>query len=166
MSEEAKIIAFVAFCVESYKVAKNLSGEGVSSLFSRFGVDRYLYEEYEVLHTMGIDAVLADIDRYLEVRGGAQSFRSNSVTHGEINRTFEVCPIGGGRMGEINQSNVHLLLPWKIAGIAELWARDANITPLEAMERFYQTSFYKRLADESTKLWHYSAEQLYAIFAA
>lgn len=70
MSEEAKIIAFVSFCVESYKVAKNLSGECVSSLFSRFGVDRYLYEEYDVLHTMGIDAVLVDIDRYLEVRGG------------------------------------------------------------------------------------------------
>ena len=69
-------------------------------------------------------------------------------------------------MGEINQSNVHLLLPWKIAGIAELWARDANIAPLEAMERFYQTSFYKSLADESTKLWHYSAEQLYALFVA
>ena len=69
-------------------------------------------------------------------------------------------------MGEINQSNVHLLLPWKIAGIAELWARDANIAPLEAMERFYQTSFYKRLADESTKFWHYSAEQLYALFVA
>ena len=34
MSEEAKIIAFVAFCVESYKVAKNLSGGDVSSLFS------------------------------------------------------------------------------------------------------------------------------------
>ena len=158
MSEEAKVIAFVAFCIESYKAAKNLSGEGVSSLFTRFGVDRYLYEEYEVLHTMGIDAVLADIDRFLEVRGG--------VAHGEINRTFEVCSIGGGDMGEINQSNVHLLLPWKIAGIAELWARDANIAPLEAMERFYQTSFYKRLADESTKLWHYSAEQLYALFGA
>ena len=70
MSEEAKVIAFVAFCVASYKAAKNLSGEGVSSLFTRFGVDRYLYEEYEVLHTMGIDAVLADIDRLLEVRGG------------------------------------------------------------------------------------------------
>ena len=69
MSEEAKIIAFVAFCVESYKVAKGLSGEAVSSLFSRIGVDRYLYEEYDVLHTMGIEAVLADIDRYLEVRG-------------------------------------------------------------------------------------------------
>lgn len=51
MSEEAKVIAFVAFCVASYKAAKNLSGEGVSSLFTRFGVDRYLYEEYEVLHT-------------------------------------------------------------------------------------------------------------------
>ena len=37
MSEEAKVIAFVAFCVESYKAAKNLSGEGVSSLFTRFG---------------------------------------------------------------------------------------------------------------------------------
>ncbi len=78
MSEEAKI-AFVAFCVESYKSAKNLGGEGVSSLFSRLGVDRYLYEEYEVLHTMGIDAVLADIDRYLEVPGAVSMILPGTI---------------------------------------------------------------------------------------
>lgn len=67
-------------------------------------------------------------------------------------------------MAEITQENLYLLLPWKIAGLAELWARDLGVSPLEAMERFYRSSFYPRLADESTKLWHYSPEQLYAIF--
>lgn len=69
-------------------------------------------------------------------------------------------------MAEITQDNLYLLLPWKVSGVAELWARDLGITPIEALERFYATSFYARLADESTKLWHYSPEQLYLIFAA
>lgn len=69
-------------------------------------------------------------------------------------------------MGEVTQENVHLLLPWKIAGISELWARDLGITPLDAMNRFYSTDFYRSLADESTKLWCYSPEQLYVLFAA
>jgi len=69
-------------------------------------------------------------------------------------------------MAEITQDNVYLLLPWKIAGLAELWARDLGVSPLEALNRFYKTPFYARLADESTKLWHYSPEQLYAVFAA
>ena len=31
-------------------------------------------------------------------------------------------------MGEINQSNVHLLLPWKVAGVAELWAKELGVS--------------------------------------
>lgn len=66
-------------------------------------------------------------------------------------------------MGEITQENVHLLLPWKVAGLAELLARDCGITTLEAMRRIYALPFYKLLADESTKLWHHSPEQLYLL---
>ncbi|MCQ2368072.1 MAG: DUF3791 domain-containing protein [Kiritimatiellae bacterium] len=69
MSEEAKKVAFVAFCVEAYKTAKHIGGEEVSTLFAKYGVDSYLYEEYEILHTMGIDMVLDYINRFLEVRG-------------------------------------------------------------------------------------------------
>lgn len=68
-------------------------------------------------------------------------------------------------MGEINQSNVHLLLPWKVAGVAELWAKELGVSQMEALMRFYRTSFYRDLEDESTKLWHYSPEQLYALFS-
>ena len=67
-------------------------------------------------------------------------------------------------MGEINQSNVYLLLPWKAAGLAELWAKDLKVSPLDALMRLYATDFYRLLEDESSKLWTYSSEQLYYIF--
>ena len=67
-------------------------------------------------------------------------------------------------MGEVTQENVHLLLPWKTAGMAELWAKDLNVTPMEALMRLYATDFYKLLEDESTKMWTYSHEQLYYMF--
>ena len=68
-------------------------------------------------------------------------------------------------MGEVNQSNVHLFLPWKVAGLASLWAADMGIPRLEAQRRFYGTQFYKSLEDESTKLWTLSPEQLYLVFS-
>ncbi len=67
-------------------------------------------------------------------------------------------------MGEITQENVYLLLPWKVAGVSELWAKDLGVTPLEAMMRFYATDFYKLLENESTKLWTNSPQQLYILF--
>ena len=67
-------------------------------------------------------------------------------------------------MGEVNQSNVHLFLPWKVAGLAALWAADLGVSRLEAQRRFYGTRFYRDLEDESTKLWTLSPEQLYQIF--
>jgi len=35
----------------------------------------------------------------------------------------------------------------------------------EAARRFYTSSLYAKLADEKLKLWHYSAETLYALYA-
>ena len=70
----------------------------------------------------------------------------------------------GGRMAEINQSNVYMLLHWKVAGLAQLWAKDLGVSTLEAMMRFYDTPFYAKLEDESTKLWTYSPQQLYYLF--
>ena len=33
-----------------------------------------------------------------------------------------------------------------------------------ATEAFYRSSVYAKLADESSKLWHYSAETLYSMY--
>ena len=50
-------------------------------------------------------------------------------------------------MAEINQSNVYMLLHWKVAGLARLWAKDLGVSTLEAMMRFYDTPFYAKLED-------------------
>lgn len=67
-------------------------------------------------------------------------------------------------MAEITLSNLHLVLHWKTAGVAELWAKDLGIPPLDALMRFHATDFYRRLEDESTKLWTNSPEQLSVLF--
>ena len=68
MSEEDKIYAFVAFGVESYKQANGLSGAEAAQKFARYGVDEYLRDEYDVLHTLGQRELLDDINRFIEVR--------------------------------------------------------------------------------------------------
>ena len=52
----------------------------------------------------------------------------------------------------------------KVAGLARLWAKDLGVSTLEAMMRFYDTPFYAKLEDESTKLWTCSPQQLYYLF--
>ena len=68
MSEEVKILAFVAFGVECYKKRVELSGREVAELFRKYGVEAYLHDEYDVLHTMGEAELMDDIDRFIKVR--------------------------------------------------------------------------------------------------
>ena len=72
MCENTKILAFVAFGVECYKAKHGLTGEQAAELFHRYGVDRYLFEEYEVLHSMSGDMILDYIERFIDVRKEAE----------------------------------------------------------------------------------------------
>ena len=67
----SKEMAFAVFCLESYKVHRNLKGHEVSALFERYGVFDYIREYYDVLHTTGHNYINHDIDIYLNSRGGA-----------------------------------------------------------------------------------------------
>lgn len=64
-------IEFTIFCMESYKVYKNLSGKQVSALFKQYGVYDYIREFYDVLHTTGYQYINNDIDIYLKARNAA-----------------------------------------------------------------------------------------------
>lgn len=66
MSKEMK---FTVFCLENYKLHRNLSGKEVSELFERYGVFDYICEFYDVLHTTGFNYINNDIDIYLKSRG-------------------------------------------------------------------------------------------------
>ena len=64
----------------------------------------------------------------------------------------------------ITQQNLYLLLPSKMSWLATMLAEDRGINIVEAMTILYSSSFYARLADESTKLWHLGPVALYEEF--
>ena len=66
----------------------------------------------------------------------------------------------------ITQQNLYLLLPSKMSWLATMLAEDKVITIVEAMTILYTSSFYARLADESTKLWHLGPVALYEEYQA
>lgn len=66
----------------------------------------------------------------------------------------------------ITQQNLYLLLPSKMSWIANMLADDRGISIAEAMKILYMSSFYARLADESTKLWHLGPVALYEEYLA
>ena len=65
---------------------------------------------------------------------------------------------------EVTQQNLYLLLPSKMSWLATMLAEDRGISIVEAMTILYSSSFYARLADESTKLWHLGPVALYEVF--
>lgn len=62
---------------------------------------------------------------------------------------------------EITQENLYLLLPSKISWLAIMFAEDKGISIIEAIKKIYSSQLYKRLQDESTKLWHLGPIALY-----
>ena len=60
---------FIAFCIEQYKTAKGLQGEDEAKLFFDKGVDNYLSDNYEVLHTQSHQWLIEEIDEYLNRQG-------------------------------------------------------------------------------------------------
>lgn len=65
----SKEMAFTVFCLENYKIHRNLNGQEVSLLFDRYGVFEYIREFYDVLHTTGYNYINNDIDIFLNSRG-------------------------------------------------------------------------------------------------
>lgn len=67
---------------------------------------------------------------------------------------------------DITQQNLYLLLPSKMSWLANMLAEDKGISIVEAMKMLYTSSFYARLANESTKLWHLGPVALYEEYQA
>ena len=65
----SKEMAFAVFCLDNYKIHRNLNGQEVSLLFEQYGVFDYIREFYDVLHTTGYNYINNDIDIYLNSRG-------------------------------------------------------------------------------------------------
>lgn len=62
---------------------------------------------------------------------------------------------------EINQDNLYLLLPSKVAWLTDMLTEDKGISIIEAIRDIYSSDMYRRLEDESTKMWHLGPVALY-----
>ena len=61
----------------------------------------------------------------------------------------------------ISQQNLYLLLPSKVAWMADMLAEDRGIGVVEAIRDIYSSDTYKRLEKETTKWWHWGPVALY-----
>ena len=61
-------LQFLIFCIEQYRLNNNLTSAGVLSMFIRYGVDKFLRDNFEVLHSQSEEYILDEISRYLKNR--------------------------------------------------------------------------------------------------
>jgi len=67
-----KKLAFVSFCIEEYKTLHGLDGAKAAFCFEKCSVVDYLMEHYDVLHSFGREAILNDIEQFIQNHGGRQ----------------------------------------------------------------------------------------------
>ncbi len=68
MSEQAKILEFISFCIEMFAARDSVPGRDVYARFAQSGVLDYLEANYEPLHTQGFNYILSCIDDFLSTR--------------------------------------------------------------------------------------------------
>ncbi|WP_293714994.1 DUF3791 domain-containing protein [uncultured Parabacteroides sp.] len=62
---ELDIAYFLSFCIEQYKMERDLSGEDTMNLFEKYNVLSYLSDNFEVLHTQGRQWLMEEIKDYI-----------------------------------------------------------------------------------------------------
>ncbi len=67
-TESEEKLLFASFCIEEYKAQHGMTGEEVVKLFEKYGVTDFLMDGFDVLHTLGRNMILADIDKFIEAR--------------------------------------------------------------------------------------------------
>ena len=57
---------FIAYCIEEYKAAKNITGKEAITLFKKHDIIDYIVSCYGALHTIGCLAITEDIDSLID----------------------------------------------------------------------------------------------------
>ena len=65
---EKSKLQFLVFCIEQYRLRDNIPSAGVLAMFTRLGVDKFLRDNFEVLHSQGTEYILHEIDAYIKRR--------------------------------------------------------------------------------------------------
>ena len=63
-----EVFEFYTYCLENYATLKRISGMRAWLLFKESGVDEYVIDNFDMLHTQGMEYVLDDIQRFVKKR--------------------------------------------------------------------------------------------------
>lgn len=64
----------------------------------------------------------------------------------------------------MNEGKFSAMLSVIVPPVVSLISSRRDLSETAATEAFYRSRVYAKLADESSKLWHYSAETLYSMY--
>lgn len=64
----------------------------------------------------------------------------------------------------MNDNQFSAMLAIIVPPIIEQIIKNSNVDENKAISKFYQSELYKELADEKSKLWHYSPLTLYTMY--
>jgi hypothetical protein len=63
-----EVFEFYTYCLENYAIGKRISGMQAWVVFKETGADEYIINNYDLLHTQGVDYILDDIQRFINKR--------------------------------------------------------------------------------------------------
>ena len=63
-----EVFEFYTYCLENYAVRKQISGMRAWVMFKESSADEYVIDNYDLLHTQGLEYVLDDIQRFINRR--------------------------------------------------------------------------------------------------
>lgn len=59
---------FYTYCMENYAIRKQISGISAWVLFKESRADDYVIDNYDLLHTQGLEYILDDIQKFINTR--------------------------------------------------------------------------------------------------
>ena len=62
------VFDFYTYCLENYALRKQISGMRAWVIFKESGADKYVIDNYDLLHTQGLEYVLDDVQRFINRR--------------------------------------------------------------------------------------------------
>lgn len=63
-----EVFEFYAYCLENYAIRKGISGMQAWVCFKETGADDFVVNNFDLLHTQGMDYILDEIQRFINKR--------------------------------------------------------------------------------------------------
>lgn len=63
-----EVFGFYTYCLENYAIRKHISGMRAWVIFKESSADEYVIDNYDLLHTQGMEYVLDDIQHFINRR--------------------------------------------------------------------------------------------------